>query len=387
MMKGKKWMMCIVGMALALTLTAGKATAKNYKITVSAGHPPVFLWVTLCRDFFIPEVDKRVAALGKGDTIEWNQAYGGTIAKIGGELEAIEAGVSDMGFVGTLFHAPKMPLHNVTYMTPFATDNIFYVVDTITELQSRIPALAREWTKHNQIYLGGAGLDNYGTLTSFPVNTVDDVNGQKIAAPGPSANWLKGTGGVPVASNLNEYYNGVQTGVFKGALTFMTAAAAIKLHEVAPYIAMVNFGAQFAGGISINKDVFESFPPEIREIFIDVGKEYTRKLAEAQTARADNAIQAMKDGAPKWSAFLMPSRNDGPRNFPTFPWNGLRPWKKKANPEKPCSRGIWTGCASAMSLSCGIGTRNNSWREGKKSGSRLRRSGRRAGFLLNPSFL
>src|SRR3989339_896572 len=161
----KKWTMIIAGVALALTLTAGNAAAKKYKITVSAGHPPVFLWVTLCRDFFIPEIDKRLAAL-----------------------------------------------HNVTYMTPFATGNLYHVVDTITELQGQIPALAREWTKHNQIYLGGAALDNYGILTSFPVKSVDDVNGQKIAAPGPSANGLKGTGGGPVASNWNEYYNGIRTG-------------------------------------------------------------------------------------------------------------------------------------------------------------------------------
>jgi TRAP-type C4-dicarboxylate transport system substrate-binding protein len=339
----KNWMMIIVGVVLALTLTAGNAAAKKYKITVSAGHPPVFLWVTLCRDFFIPEVDKRLAALGKGDTIEWNQAYGGTIAKIGGELEAIEAGVSDMGFVGTIFHASKMPLHNVTYMTPFATDNIYHVVDTITELQSQIPALAREWTKHNQIYLGGAALDNYGVLTSFPVNSVDDVNGQKIAAPGPSANWLKGTGGVAVASNLNEYYNGIQTGVFKGALTFMTAAAAIKLHEVAPYIAVVNFGAHFAGGISINKNVFESFPPEIQKIFIEVGKEYTKKLAEAQTARADNAIRDMKKGGAKVVTLSPAEQKRWAGKLPNIPMEWAASMEAKGQPGKAMLKGYLDG--------------------------------------------
>lgn len=342
-MKWKTWMMCIVGMVLALTLTVGDAAAKKYKITVSAGHPPVFLWVTLCRDFFIPEVDKRLAALGKGDSIDWNQAYGGTIAKIGGELEAIEAGVSDMGFVGTLFHAPKMPLHNVTYMTPFATDNIYYVVDTITELQTHIPKLAQEWTRHNQIYLGGAGLDNYGILTNFPINTVDDVNGQKIAAPGPSANWLKGTGGVPVASNLNEYYNGVQTGVFRGALTFMTAAAAIKLHEVAPHITMVNFGAQFAGGISINKDVFESFPPEIRKIFIEVGQEYTKKLAEAQTARAAGAVQAMKDGGAKVVTLSPAEQKRWAGKLPNIPMDWAASMEEKGQPGKAMLKGYLDG--------------------------------------------
>jgi TRAP-type C4-dicarboxylate transport system substrate-binding protein len=343
MKKWQHWVMVMVGVAMVFSLSAGEAAAKKYKITVSAGHPPVFLWVTLCRDFFIPEVDKRLAALGKGDTIEWNQAYGGTIAKIGGELEAIEAGVSDMGFVGTIFHAPKMPLHNVTYMTPFATDNIFYVVDTITELQKQIPALAQEWTKHNQIYLGGAALDNYGSLTSFPVNTVDDVNGQKIAAPGPTANWLKGTGGVPVASNLNEYYNGIQTGVFNGALTFMTAAAAIKLHEVAPHIAMVNFGAQFAGGISINRDVFESFPPAMQKIFLDVGKEYTEKLAAAQADRAEKAVQAMKEGGGKVSVLSMAEQKRWAAKLPNIPMEWAASMEAKGQPGKAMVKGYLDG--------------------------------------------
>jgi TRAP-type transport system periplasmic protein len=339
----KKWVMIIVGVALAITLTAGNAAAKKYKITVSAGHPPVFLWVTLCRDYFIPEVDKRLAALGKGDTIEWNQAYGGTIAKIGGELEAIEAGVSDMGFVGTIFHASKMPLHNVTYMTPFATDSIYHVVDTVTELQKQIPALAREWTKHNQIYLGGAGLDNYGILTNFPINTVDDVKGQKIAAPGPSANWLKGTGGVAVASNLNEYYNGIQTGVFQGALTFMTAASAIKLNEVAPYITIVNFGAQFAGGISINKDVFESFPPEIQKIFIEAGKEYSRRLAEAQTAQYDNSILAMKKAGAKVVNLSVTEQKRWARKLPNIPMEWAVSMEEKGQPGKAMLKGYLDG--------------------------------------------
>jgi TRAP-type transport system periplasmic protein len=245
--------------------------------------------------------------------------------------------------VGTIFHAPKMPLHNVTYMTPFATDNLHYVVDTITELQTQIPELAREWTKHNQIYLGGAALDNYGILTNFPINTVDDVNGQKIAAPGPSANWLKGTGGVPVASNLNEYYNGIQTGVFKGALTFMTAAAAIKLHEVAPHIAMVNFGAQFAGGISINKDVFESFPPEMQNIFIEVGKEYTKKLADAQAARAENAVQAMKEAGARITILSEAEQKRWAGKLPNIPMEWAASMEEKGQPGKAMLKGYLDG--------------------------------------------
>jgi hypothetical protein len=77
----KKALLIVMMAALIFSLPTGSAWAKNYKITVVAGHPPIFLWVTLCRDFFIPEVDKRLQEAGGKDKIIWNQAYGGTIAK------------------------------------------------------------------------------------------------------------------------------------------------------------------------------------------------------------------------------------------------------------------------------------------------------------------
>jgi TRAP-type transport system periplasmic protein len=277
-------------------LTCTSISAKTYRITIAAGHPPIFLWVTLARDYFVPEIDRRLKEAGGKDTIVWNQAYGGTLAKLGGVLEAVETGVADMGFVSTLFEAPKMPLHNVSYMTPFGSSDIFFVVDTIAEMQQKIPALRQEWERYNQVYLGGAALDTYGILTNFPVKSVDDIKGHKIAAPGPSANWIKGTGAVAVAGDLNTYYNAIKTGVYDGTLTFMTAAAALKLHEVAPYILVVDFGAQFAGGVSINKDVFEEFSPETQRIFREVGAEYAVRLAKAQTDRLEQSLAAMKKG-------------------------------------------------------------------------------------------
>lgn len=334
--------MKLIKTMLVITLLVGlliagqtaPAQAKDYKLTVVAGHPPIFLWVTLARDYFIPEVDKRLAAAGKGDKVVWNQAYGGTIAKIGGALEAIEEGIADMGFVGTLFEAAKMPLHNVTYYTPFGTEDIFKVVDTIVELQNKVPEMANEWTKHNQICLGGAALDTYGILTNFPVKTVADVDGHKIAAPGPSANWLKGTGGVAVAANLNTYYNGIKTGVFEGTLTFMTAAAAIKVYEVAPNLCMVNFGSQFAGGLSINQDTFDSFPPYMQKIFREVGEGYTKRLAKAQSDRAAGAMATMQKNGAKLTVLSDAERRAWADKLPNVPMEWAAAQEKKGLPGK-----------------------------------------------------
>lgn len=283
-------------MGLALAVAPQIARAETIPMTVAAGHPPVFLWVKLLQEQFIPEVDRRLKEAGGEHRIEWTEAYGGTVAKIGGVLEAIEADVADMGFVGTLFEAAKMPLQNVTYMTPFGSDDIFVVTKVVQDLHDDIPAMRQAWVRNNQVFLTGVALDSYHLVTKFPVHSIDDLNGRKIAAPGPAANWLKGTGAVPVAGNLQTYYNDIKTGVYDGTLTFLTAAAAARLNEVAPYIVKVDFGAMFAGGLSVNKDVWDTMPEEVRQVFLDVAADYRIAFAQAQTDRLTGSVAKMVEG-------------------------------------------------------------------------------------------
>ena len=283
--------------ALIFALSAGPIYAKTFKITVVTGHPPIFLFVSAIRDEFIPYVDKHLEPLGH--KVIWNQAYGGTVAPIGSELEMIQMGVADMGAFGTLFEASKMPLHSVTYMVPFGTHDINIVIDVMADLQKKIPAVAQEWARHKLVYLGGNALDSYNLLTNFEVKTVADVKGHKLGTPGPVANWLKQTGGVGVEAPLPDQYNGIKLGVFDGAFQFLTAVLGMKTYEVASNVCMMDFGAQFAGGLSINKDVFDAFPPEVQAVFIEAGKHYEKQFSIAQTAKANVAVDVMKKAGAK----------------------------------------------------------------------------------------
>lgn len=277
---------------LVTALVAGTAAAKIWKMTVASGHPPILVPVSTIHDYFIPYVNEHLAPLGH--SIEWKEAYGGTVVKIGGELEAVKSGIVEMSTFATLFEAAKMPLHSVTYFTPFTTDDIGVVIDTMTELQKSIPALADEWTRNGLVYLGGNALDSYHIFCKQPVKSVDDLNGRKFAAPGPTANWLKSTGGVAVNANLPEYYNGVQLGVYDGGLVFTSGAMGIKLFEVAPYVSLINIGAQYAGGLAINKQLFDSLPPEVQKVLLAGGHHYAQKFGEVQTAKVNGALTGME---------------------------------------------------------------------------------------------
>lgn len=302
-MKFKKSLAAVLcASVLSVVLSVGQAKAEEtINMTVTAGHPPVFLWVQLLDGFFLPEVDKRLAAAGGDVKINWTKAYGGTLAKIGGELDAIRDGISDVGFVGTIFHAPQMPLQNVSYFAPFGSADVGTVSSVIADLQSDIPEMKAAWTQNNQVYLGGAALDTYHLFTNFPVNSLEDLKGKRIMAPGPSANWINGTGAVAVASSLPEYYNNIKTGVADGVVTFATGALPTKLFEVAPYMTEVNFGSQFAGGLTINKDRFDALPENVQQIFLEVGNEFSKEFADAQTAKAAAFVEKMKGAGLKVS--------------------------------------------------------------------------------------
>lgn len=284
----------------AAGLSAPAHAQQNIRLTAAAGHPPVFLWVKLVDEFFIPEVDKRLAAAGK-HKIEWTRAWGGTLIKLGAESKGIGDGVADLGFVSTIFEAAKFPTQNVSYYAPFGTDDIGVVTQVVNELQGRIPAMGQAWSKNNLVYLGGAALDAYHIWTSFPLKSVDDLKGRKITAPGPAANWIKGTGAVAVAGNLNTYYEDIKSGVSNGVITFATGAWGAKVHEVAPYITKVNFGAQYAGGLAINKARFDKLPPEVQKVMREVGAEYSQRFAAAQAQTAAALLKKAEEAGAKLS--------------------------------------------------------------------------------------
>ena len=204
-MHRRSFQIAAVAAALCCAATNASHAQQTLRLTAAGGHPPVFLWVKLIDEYFMPEVDKRLLAAGGKHKIEWTKAWGGTLIKIGSESKGIADGVADIGFVGTIFEAPKFPMQNVSYYAPFGTDNIATVGTVINEMQKSIPAMGQAWTKNGLVYLGGTALDSYHLWTNFPVKSVDDLKGKKITAPGPAANWIKDTGAVAVAGNLNTY--------------------------------------------------------------------------------------------------------------------------------------------------------------------------------------
>lgn len=286
----------LAGASLAATLSlAVPASAETIDVTTVAGHPPVFLWVKTMSESFIPAVN--AALEGTSYSIDWTEAYGGTLAKVGGEMEALEDGLAQVGIVASLFEPSLLSLQNVTYVTPFGTPDVDLVLNTVDGMHNDIPAMRKLWEDLDLEYLGGGfGLEDYLLMTTFPVESLDDLKGRKINAPGAAVNWLKDTGAVGVSGNLTTYYNDIQTGVAEGVIVFPTAAAAAKLHEVAPYVTRVHFGAQYAGGLVAKKSWYDDLDPAVQDALHKGTDAFAADYRTGLEARVAGAFKAMEAG-------------------------------------------------------------------------------------------
>lgn len=305
----------LIATLMTTALLAGASAsvrAETIDITLAAGHPPVFRWVKHASQTFIPTVNKALE--GTDIKVNWSEQYGGSLAKVGGVLEAVEEGLAEVGLVSSLFEAAKLSPQNVTYFTPFVSSNATTVSNLIDAMHEENKELRKSWEDNNLEYLGAAiGIDDYLLMTNFPVNSLEDLKGKKIGAPGPAVNWLKGTGAIGVSGNLTTYYNELKTGVYDGVIVFASAALPSKLYEVAPHITRVGFGAQYAGGIAANKDWFDAQPKALQTALRRGGvaqrKAYHEDL-DAAVAKAFDVMKAegatIKDVSPefrmKWAA-------------------------------------------------------------------------------------
>lgn len=282
--------------AVSLAVAAmGTASADTFRLTIGAGHPAdAAVWITTMRDFLAPEIAKRVEQK-TGHKIEWVNAYGGSVCKLGECLEAVESGLVDIADLHVAFEPTKLMAHNFPYFVPFGTPDPVVAARAARKVYDTVPGLKTILeTKYNQVFLAIGAVGNYNMLTTFPWDKVEQLKGRKIAAAGPNIPWLQAVGSIPVQSNLNEAYTSFQTGVYEGWIMFPDATVGFKLHEVAKNYTFTDFGAIPNVLITINKDTWKKLPKAVQDIMLEVGKEYTEVESKAALEKGQRSVEIMK---------------------------------------------------------------------------------------------
>ncbi len=270
-------------LAQPLSVTA----AETITAVVIDGYPAKAMWVKEFSGFFIPEVDKRLAATGNYK-MDWQESYGGSIVKPKGVLEGVKLGLGDIGIVTTIFHSSKLPSQALAAVTPFIAPDSRVVAKAVDEIAKEFPTMQKEFEKQNQIYLAtGVVLDTYQMFSSQEVASLKDIEGGKVAGAGMNMRYVEGIdGAVGVRGGLTDFYSMLQTGLVDHAMLWPEAAKTFKIAEVAPSMLKVDLGAVNSKTVTVNADYWKKLPDEVKDVLREVAVAYRDHVASVAMDRA-----------------------------------------------------------------------------------------------------
>jgi TRAP-type C4-dicarboxylate transport system substrate-binding protein len=300
--------------------SARAETPEEIPLIAIDSYAPTALWTLVFTEYFIPEVDRRLAETGNY-RIKWNRAFGGSIAKTRGVLDALQYDLADIGIVTTPYHADKAPFHNLPYVTPLVSADIGLVARTMSELVDRYPELGAVWRDYGQVYLTTAGsIPTYQVLTNYPVGSLDDFRGRKIAGVGPNLRFVTGLDATPVNSGISDWYNNLATGLVDGIIGWVEGSIAYRLYEVAPYLVDAQLGAVSTKVINVNERTWVRLPDEVRQVLREAAADYRDELAREADRRAARSTVQFREFGGTIITLGMEERRQWASRMPNIAW-------------------------------------------------------------------
>ena len=248
------------------------AEAGPIKLTYSNFFPPTHIQSKLA-EAWCKEVEKRtngqvVVEYFPGQTLtKANQVYDGVVSGLS------DVGLSLFGYTPGRFpvmEAVDLPLGYVSGMQATRVVNDVYNKFLPKELKD---------VQVMYLHAHGPGILN---TKDKPVRKLEDLKGLKIRGHGTLTKIVKALGAAPVGMPMPETYQSLQKGVIDGALYPMEANKGWKLGEVTNYTtACFSIAYTSSFFVVMNKDKWNSLPPETQKIIEEINQEWLWKHGEA----------------------------------------------------------------------------------------------------------
>jgi TRAP-type C4-dicarboxylate transport system substrate-binding protein len=134
----------------------------------------------------------------------------------------------------------------------------------------------KEMDEVKVMYLHGHGPGLLHTKTA--VNKLEDLKGMKIRSTGLAAKIVGALGATPVAMGMGDTYDSLSRGVVEGSLAPQESLKTWKWGEVVKFTTEC-YGASYSSAffVAMNKEKWNSLPPNIQKIIEEVNEEYIAK--------------------------------------------------------------------------------------------------------------
>lgn len=223
-------------------------------------------------------------------------SYGGSLLTAADTISGLNSQRADMAYFAPVYEPASFPLWNVA-MVPGIADNAEALARALTWLMENNEYLQDELERNGIKVLGNA---TFGPLdvavTKERISSVADLEGLSLRAVGPLAVALSEIGARPVAIEAQDAYESIERGVIAGTTGVpLDLVPAQGIHEVAPWVASLNYGTFGAGAMIIGLDTWNDLPTDVQETMTAVAEDFTSTSVDLLQQSETEACKAIID--------------------------------------------------------------------------------------------
>ena len=201
---------------------------------------------------------------------------GATLMPLPQTYDGVTKEVADIGYGLFSVHRGRFPLTEVIDL-PLGYKSAYVPTKLITEYYKKFKPKELEDVKVLFLEAHGPGI----LSTRKPVTKLEDIKGMKIRASGFAAKIVSALGATPVSLPITDAYDALSKGVAEGILLDWGGVYnwglgdIVKNHLDCPGIA-------YSSGFYtvMNKDKWNSLPPDVQSIIDKLNEEWVEKLAK-----------------------------------------------------------------------------------------------------------
>ncbi|HVN97384.1 MAG TPA: TRAP transporter substrate-binding protein [Syntrophorhabdaceae bacterium] len=254
-----------------------------------ASYLPATEDVSLTLQEWCKEVEKRT-----NGRVTVTYHPGGTLVSMPQTYEAVTNGIADLGFSAFGYTPGRFPMMELLDL-PTGLKTSLLAVKLTQDYVNRFKPKELQDVKVLWFTATTPALLH----TKKPIKKLEDLKGMKIrTVGGPMVELVKDLGAVPVVIPTVDTYDAAAKGVIDGTYSAWPGLTVFKWGEVLPFTVENTLTApasiQF---VVMNKEKWNSLPPDIQQIMDKLSEEYAVKTAqtwERMSAESVNALKAMK---------------------------------------------------------------------------------------------
>jgi TRAP-type C4-dicarboxylate transport system substrate-binding protein len=227
----------------------------------------------------IEEINKRTGGKIKGAT------YFSTLFDERDVFSSVGKGVADVAFAPGYFTVPKNPyLATVELQGPVI--DLWALGRAENEMLMNDPRVRAEFDRFNTFAFAAHCCGTQVIVSRKVIDSLNDLKGARIRAAG--AGWVKlckEIGMVPVSMPPTEVYDALGKGVIDASHTDVLTVQMLKWEEAAKSFLLPGLGNMAPIVWVMNKDLWNSLPKSIRDVFLQVGDELNEWESREQIKR------------------------------------------------------------------------------------------------------